>query len=705
VGIVDDDETDGADLTASQTGVHLRDVPWAVSAEAAAPHALRHLLSLGIARALRTSGREALEAVAVTEVTELPWSKAAEEAVLGGLLMDSVAWYNVSDVVQTEDFYRPDHRIIFDAIRALATNQKPTDAVTVAEHLERHGLAAGVGGLAYLGTLARDTPTAANVRAYAEIVHERAIKRQLIEAGRDITSAAFGDNGHTARELTLQAVARIEAVRSVLQPDASWPAPVNLFAEMAAPPFVAGDLPAPLSAYAIAFASRSGIDQTITLTAAAAVAAMAIDDTFVLEADGSTKWQQPARLWVLNIGHPGSGKTPAQRAMSAPLWEINGNVRKQWEADCAATSKDEPEPVLQRVVIGDTTIEGLSVALENNPRGVGIIADEFESWLGSIDTYRRTGAASRDRGAWLQAFDGGPHSIERVQRGSIFVPNWGVGILTATTPAAMAKLAKSLPEDGLLQRFIPAIARRQSLDPTPIEGIDSARETYASTIKRLFAASPRNNRRVVSLSYEAAAAFQVWRRENQLLGEAMGSLQPALESHMAKHPAMLLRVALTFHCAQVVSFGDAAARDPAAWPVTLDTMKTAIAFMTRTAKHAMALFLNLTGAGRAFELARDIARAVLVATDSVIARRDLQAKVRAFRAAAAHEQDAALSLLIDTSWLRAADSGYTKAHATRFDINPKIKAQFAQLAERERERRALLREAIADTVSAAKRCD
>src|SRR6201999_3874245 len=111
-----------------------------------------------------------------------------------------------------EDFYRPDHRTIFDAIRALATNQKPTDAVTVSEHLDRHGQLADVGGLAYLGTLARDTPTAANVRAYAEIVHERSMLRQLIKTGTDIAASAYNTEGETARELVEKAEQGVFAI-------------------------------------------------------------------------------------------------------------------------------------------------------------------------------------------------------------------------------------------------------------------------------------------------------------------------------------------------------------------------------------------------------------------------------------------------------------------------------------------------------------
>jgi replicative DNA helicase len=130
-----------------------------------------------------------------------PHSLEAEQAVLGGLLIAPTAWDNVADVVGSQDFYRPDHRLIFDGIGALAASGKPCDVVTVSEYLERTGRLEDAGGLAYLGTLARDTPTAANVRAYAEIVRERSLLRQLITVGTDIASSVFNNEGSSARDL------------------------------------------------------------------------------------------------------------------------------------------------------------------------------------------------------------------------------------------------------------------------------------------------------------------------------------------------------------------------------------------------------------------------------------------------------------------------------------------------------------------------
>ncbi len=130
-----------------------------------------------------------------------PHSIEAEQSVLGGLMIDSAAWDQVADRVLAEDFYRNDHRLIFAAAASLIERNQPCDAVTLSGHLESQGVLDQVGGLAYLGTLARDTPTAANIRAYADIVRERSILRQLISAGNSIVGSALEPEGREAREI------------------------------------------------------------------------------------------------------------------------------------------------------------------------------------------------------------------------------------------------------------------------------------------------------------------------------------------------------------------------------------------------------------------------------------------------------------------------------------------------------------------------
>jgi replicative DNA helicase len=149
------------------------------------------------------------DAASLVDVRVPPHSIEAEQAVLGGLLLDNNAWDNVADIIRDEDFYRPDHKLVFEAIAVLSGNGKPCDVVTVSEELSRNGKLEEAGGLAYLGTLARETPTAANVRAYAGIVRERSLLRQLIQAGTEIATAALGNEGETARELVDKAEQKV----------------------------------------------------------------------------------------------------------------------------------------------------------------------------------------------------------------------------------------------------------------------------------------------------------------------------------------------------------------------------------------------------------------------------------------------------------------------------------------------------------------
>ena len=138
-----------------------------------------------------------------------PHSVEAEQSVLGGLLLDNSTWDTVADRLRSEDFYRRDHQHIFAAIAELSARGEPSDAVTLAEHLAAKGLADETGGLAYLASLARDTPTAANIRAYADIVRERALLRNLIRVSGEIAASAYDSEGRPATELVDEAERRV----------------------------------------------------------------------------------------------------------------------------------------------------------------------------------------------------------------------------------------------------------------------------------------------------------------------------------------------------------------------------------------------------------------------------------------------------------------------------------------------------------------
>ena len=138
-----------------------------------------------------------------------PQSLEAEQAVLGGLLLDNSSWDSIADRLRPDDFYRRDHQLIYEAILELSQKGEPSDAVTLAERLSSKGLAEDTGGLAYLAGLARDTPTAENIKAYADIVRERSLLRQLIRVSGEIAGSCYEAEGRPATELVDEAERRI----------------------------------------------------------------------------------------------------------------------------------------------------------------------------------------------------------------------------------------------------------------------------------------------------------------------------------------------------------------------------------------------------------------------------------------------------------------------------------------------------------------
>lgn len=130
-----------------------------------------------------------------------PHSQEAEQAVLGGLLLNNEAWDEVAERVGPKDFYRKEHRLIFQVVDQLVEEEKPCDLVTVSQALTHRGELEAVGGMTYLSDLARNTPSAANINAYADIVRERSILRQLIQVSHGIAEQSFNPKGTPSLEI------------------------------------------------------------------------------------------------------------------------------------------------------------------------------------------------------------------------------------------------------------------------------------------------------------------------------------------------------------------------------------------------------------------------------------------------------------------------------------------------------------------------
>ena len=152
----------------------------------------------------RKSQNAAIEALRVS-----PHSLEAEQAVLGGLMLAPDAMDKVADKLGEDDFYRKDHRLIWRAIAELANKGMPCDAVTLGDWFDANGMAELVGGASYLIELANSTPSAANIAAYADIVREKSVLRQLIDAGTAITEDGYRPEGKSVQEVMELAEQRV----------------------------------------------------------------------------------------------------------------------------------------------------------------------------------------------------------------------------------------------------------------------------------------------------------------------------------------------------------------------------------------------------------------------------------------------------------------------------------------------------------------
>ncbi|KMV74179.1 replicative DNA helicase [Rosenbergiella epipactidis] len=130
-----------------------------------------------------------------------PHSVEAEQSVLGGLMLDNERWDNVSERVVAEDFYSRPHRLIFSEMHRLLEQGQPIDLITLSESLELRGELELSGGFAYLAELAKNTPSAANIGAYADIVRERAVVREMISVANEIADAGFDPQGRSSEDL------------------------------------------------------------------------------------------------------------------------------------------------------------------------------------------------------------------------------------------------------------------------------------------------------------------------------------------------------------------------------------------------------------------------------------------------------------------------------------------------------------------------
>jgi Protein of unknown function (DUF3987) len=495
-----------------------------------------------------------------------------------------------------------------------------------------------------------------------------------------------------------------------LPPDNPAPAndnagPVDLWQHRAHPPLPADLLPPVIEEFARAQGELMGVDAGGLAAAALAVCAAAIPDSIKLRVKRhDPHWLESARLWVAPIGDPSTKKSPLISAAAAPLKRLDRDLfrtheesRRKYEALPAAERKDAVAPKHVRLRLEDTTIEAAQEVLKDSPDGVLCLQDELSGWFGSMDKYSSGRGAAKDRGFWLQAFNGGPYTINRIGRGAVLIENLSVSLLGGIQPEPIRALAAEAHDDGLLQRLFPIVlgAAGAGVDkPVP-----DAAAVYDSLVARLTRLrKPTGGGSLSSyvdepLRFDDAAQDLRSALAQKYFEMQCGweSVNKKLASHLGKYDGLFARLCIVFHC--IESEGS----QPAS-VITEDTAKRAAAFLEEFLfPHAVAFYVDVLGMADRNDYVLATAGFILAHKLNAISVREVRRGDRIMRNMSIDEARAVLEQLDAFGWLEPVPS--IRHDSTTWQVLPSVHRLFSDRAEAEKSRREEVRKIISGSLT------
>lgn len=471
---------------------------------------------------------------------------------------------------------------------------------------------------------------------------------------------------------------------------------VDLFGNLALPPFPVAVLPDAVAAYAGDQAELIGVDPAVIGIAALGALAGCIDDRIKIQPKRyDPTWTESARIWVAPIGDPSAKKSPGIAKALAPVNAIAARKRKaynaaheQWQQDCETTRQADKKaplptaPAQDRMTVGDVTVEKLGEILSQMPpRGIIVHRDELNGWLSSMDAYK-SGGGGKDRSAWLEAYNGGSQEIDRIGRGSTWVENWSATIIGGIQPSVIQAYANASNHDGMLQRFVLVFAQPAS------RGVDrrpdmQAKAAYSALIEALSELpAPAGDDAVVRLS---DSAHEVRERFNEKLHKAIHSVpNKFLSAALAKWEGLFARMLLVYHCAECVTAG----KVPTDTQVSQESAERVEVLLWRVLlPHSIKFYSGLDSAE---DTARKIAALILARSwERFTVKRDLDRYMRETRSMKPWELEQTLDRLEAYNWIRPEPGKVNeKGKPSAYLVNTGVHERFAQHAEQERERRA-----------------
>ncbi len=483
---------------------------------------------------------------------------------------------------------------------------------------------------------------------------------------------------------------------------ANLPEPYNFWPEFGAPRLPEGLLPERIETFARGASLALGADIGGIALAALAVVAAAINDIIQIRVMPYTNWLEAARLWIALVGGPSTKKTPIINAACAPLrqednrlWGLYSRRKEAWDTLEKHDRLLTPEPTKERLIIGDMTTEAAQEAFKTSERGLLALYDELSAWFGAMDRYDHGNRNAYDRAFMLQAYQGGPYHVDRVQRGSAVLKNLSLTILGGIQPDLIRKVSKTASDDGLIQRLTPIMLRPAGVAISNSQALADM-ESFAVLIPQLIGLQPpKNTDHLLKFDPRAQDIQRELAEEHRLLVRGLERFNGKLSTALGKQDALFARLCVVWHAV------DHAEGDIALPPiVSEDTASRVATFMRKfTRPHLSDFYEETLGLPEEHERLKAIAGFILSKGLETLANRDIQAGVKLARNLTSKEITQVLEQVELMGWLfRGAPLRFGAPPV--WNVNPLVHEHFGKRAQIETERREKIRKLLEQKFSA-----
>ena len=484
--------------------------------------------------------------------------------------------------------------------------------------------------------------------------------------------------------------------------------PVDLWGRFDPPTLPSGLLPPVIEQYAAAQSEMMGCDAGGLAVAALTVCAAAITDSIELRMKRhDPHWKESARLWTTLVGDPSKMKTPIMREAVRPLNQIDIGLHHEnmeamafYEALPAEEKKKTPRPRNKRLRMEDTTIEAAQDMLLDSPDGVLCLQDELSGWFGAMDKYSGPRGAAKDRGFWMQAYNGGSYAINRITRGASIIPNLSISILGGIQPEPLLKIITDAQDDGLIQRLLPILLPRMAAigKDEPQLAVVNAYEGLVSGLHELQPPTIQGDGNLagiipVELRFDDAA--QELRNKLEQTHRDLQSyeaINKKFSAHIGKYNGLFGRLCVLWHCVENVELFSLPA------VVSINTAQRVATFIHKyLLPHAVAFYMGILGLSDAHERLTAVADYILAHKLPRITNRDVQQGDRTMRKLTKRDMNSVFEQLDALGWVSRV-SAPRPSDPPHWIVNPEVHKRFAARAEASAKRRADVRRAILATV-------